>query len=131
VNGYYEWLTTHHAQQKIPYFISAKEMKLINMCALWHTRVVGDTAVKEVAIITVAANESLSAVHHRMPAIVESSNVDTWLSGSAEESVQLLQSWAGNPLQLREVSTRVNAVRNNSAENIAQVPTQVLPTLFD
>jgi len=131
VNGYYEWLTTHHAQQKIPYFISAKEMKLINMCALWHTRVVGDAAVKEVAIITVAANESLSAVHHRMPAILEPSNVDTWLSGPIEESVQLLQSWAGNPLQLREVSTRVNAVRNNSAENIAQVPTQVLPTLFD
>jgi putative SOS response-associated peptidase YedK len=131
VNGYYEWLTTHHAQQKIPYFISAKEMKLINMCALWHTRVIGDTAVKEVAIITVAANESLSAVHHRMPAILEPSNVDTWLSGPIEESVQLLQSWAGNPLQLREVSTRVNAVRNNSAENIAQVPTQVLPTLFD
>ncbi len=131
VNGYYEWLTTHHAQQKIPYFISAKEMKLINMCALWHTRVVGDAAVKEVAIITVAANESLSAVHHRMPAIVEPSNVDAWLSGSVEESVQLLQSWAGNPLQLREVSTRVNAVRNNSVENIAQVPTQVLPTLFD
>ena len=26
VNGYYEWLTTHHAQQKIPYFISAKKM---------------------------------------------------------------------------------------------------------
>jgi len=131
VNGYYEWLTTHHAQQKIPYFISSTDMNLINMCALWHTRVDGDTAVKEVAIITVAANESLSAVHHRMPAIVELSNVDKWLSGTVEESVQLLQSWAGSPLQLREVSTRVNAVRNNSVENIAQVPTQVLPTLFD
>jgi putative SOS response-associated peptidase YedK len=106
-------------------------MNLINMCALWHTRVVGDTAMKEVAIITVAANESLSGVHHRMPAIVDASNVDAWLSGSVEESVQVLQSWAGNPLQLREVSTRVNAVRNNSVENIAQVSTQVLPTLFD
>ncbi|MBJ7461594.1 MAG: SOS response-associated peptidase family protein, partial [Ilumatobacteraceae bacterium] len=40
VNGYFEWLTTHHAQQKIPYFISTKDMNLINMCALWHTRVV-------------------------------------------------------------------------------------------
>ena len=131
VNGYYEWLTAHAAQQKIPYFISAKNMELINMCALWHTRVIGETSVKEVAIITVAANEKLSAVHHRMPAIVDPINVDAWLKGSVADSVQLLQSWAGDPLQMREVSTRVNAVRNNSVENIAQVPTQVLPTLFD
>ena len=131
VNGYYEWLTTHAAQQKIPYFISAKNMELINMCALWHTRVVGETSVKEVAIITVAANEKLSAVHHRMPAIVDPINVNTWLKGSVADSVQLLQSWSGEPLQMHEVSTRVNAVRNNSPENIAQISTQVLPTLFD
>jgi putative SOS response-associated peptidase YedK len=131
VNGYYEWLTTHAAQQKIPYFISAQNMRLINMCALWHTRVIGETSVKEVAIITVAANEQLSAVHHRMPAIVDPINVDTWLKGSIADSVQLLQSWGGEPLQMHEVSTRVNAVRNNSPDNIAQVSTQVLPTLFD
>ena len=131
VNGYYEWLTAHAAQQKIPYFISAKNMELINMCALWHTRVVGETSVKEVAIITVAANEKLSAVHHRMPAIVDPINVDAWLKGSVADSVQLLQSWSGEPLQMHEVSTKVNAVRNNSPENIAQVSTQVLPTLFD
>jgi putative SOS response-associated peptidase YedK len=131
VNGYYEWLTTHAAQQKIPYFISAQNMELINMCALWHTRVIGETAVKEVAIITVAANEMLSAVHHRMPAIVDPLNVDTWLKGSVADSVQLLQSWRGESLQMHEVSTRVNAVRNNSPDNIAQISTQVLPTLFD
>jgi putative SOS response-associated peptidase YedK len=131
VNGYYEWLTTHAAQQKIPYFISAQNMRLINMCALWHTRVIGETSVKEVAIITVAANEQLSVVHHRMPAIVDPINVDTWLKGSIADSVQLLQSWGGEPLQMHEVSTRVNAVRNNSPDNIAQVSTQVLPTLFD
>ena len=131
VNGYYEWLTAHAAQQKIPYFISAKNMELINMCALWHTRVVGETSVKEVAIITVAANEKLSAVHHRMPAIVDPINVDAWLKGSVADSVQLLQSWGGEPLQMHEVSTKVNAVRNNSPENIAQISTQVLPTLFD
>ena len=131
VNGYYEWLTAHAAQQKIPYFISAKNMELINMCALWHTRVVGETSVKEVAIITVAANEKLSAVHHRMPAIVDPINVDAWLKGSVADSVQLLQSWGGEPLQMHEVSTKVNAVRNNSPENIAQISTQVLPTLYD
>jgi hypothetical protein len=131
VNGYYEWLTAHHAQQKIPYFICAKDLNLMNMCALWHTRIIGETAIKEVTIITVAANESLSAVHHRMPAILESAKVDAWLSGSVDESVQLLQSWAGDFLHMREVSTRVNAVRNNSPDNIAPVSTQVLPTLFD
>lgn len=131
VNGYYEWLTTHHAQQKIPYFISSKDIGLINMCALWHTRLVGNEAVNEVVIITVAANESLTSIHHRMPAILENVNVNAWLAGSVDESVQLLQSWAGDPLQIREVSTRINAVRNNSVENIAQVSTQVLPTLFD
>jgi len=131
VNGYYEWLTTHAAQQKIPYFISAQNMTLINMCALWHTRVIGETSFKEVAIITVAANEMLSTVHHRMPAIVDPSSVDAWLKGSVADSVQLLQSWSGEPLQMHEVSTRVNAVRNNSADNIAQISTQVLPTLFD
>ena len=131
VNGYYEWLTAHAAQQKIPYFISAQNMRLINMCALWQTRVIGGTSVREVAIITVAANEQLSAVHHRMPAIVDPININTWLKGSVADSVQLLQSWGGEPLQMHEVSTRVNAVRNNSPENIAQISTQVLPTLFD
>jgi putative SOS response-associated peptidase YedK len=66
-----------------------------------------------------------------MPAIVDPINVDTWLKGSIADSVQLLQSWGGEPLQMHEVSTRVNAVRNNSPDNIAQVSTQVLPTLFD
>lgn len=131
VNGYYEWLTTHHAQQKIPYFISSKDMSLINMCALWHTRVVGNEEVKEVVIITVAANESLTSIHHRMPAILENVNVDAWLCGPVGDSVHLLQSWVGSPLQSLEVSTRVNNVRNNSVENIAQVYTQITPTLFD
>jgi putative SOS response-associated peptidase YedK len=60
-------------------------------------------------MIITTANEFVSKVHDRMPALLTPFQFDAWLSGSA--GVELLMPWAQRSLQVWPVSRRVNSSR--------------------
>ena len=67
-------------------------------------------------IITTAANAAMSAVHDRMPVILEPSDFSTWLDCDdvpVERALTLLRPAAETALELTAISTLVNSVAND------------------
>lgn len=120
-DGFYEW--TGPARAKQPHLISAKpgsNTPLLALAGLWEHWLGADgSEIETMAILTVGANRTVSAVHDRMPVIIEPDDFDTWLDctpGSAEPVMHLLRPAPDTLLDIRPVSTRLNSVRNEGPD---------------
>jgi putative SOS response-associated peptidase YedK len=131
MDGYYEWMTTKESQLKIPYYITRVDEAPVAVAGLWEEGDESTNGLPRLCIITVAANDKLAAIHDRMPAILQPSEVEDWLEGDVPEALHALHPSSEHLLGAREVSTRVNSVRNNDPSNIEEVETQLPPSLFD
>ena len=118
-DGFYEWHTENKI--KIPYFISLASGNPFVFAGLWeHWKSKdSDEMLQTTTIITTAANEFLSQVHHRMPVVFE--GLDTkkslrWLDGDMD----LLDEAIAEPpdFQAWPVDRRVNNARNEGPELI-------------
>ena len=115
-DGFYEW--HREGDAKVPYFISEASGKPFGLAALWENwkdRQSGE-ALQTTTLITVAANEFMQPLHHRMPVIVQADTANEWLSGSND----YLQTAAERSPELRAwfVSKRVNNARNQGEDLI-------------
>jgi len=77
-------------------------------CALWehwHDKA-RDESIQSTTLITIAANDFMRPMHHRMPMIFESEAANDWLGGDRS----MLDSAADNcpPLRAWPVDRRVN-----------------------
>lgn len=67
------------------------------------------------SIVTVPANEDIAELHPRMPAIIEATNYQRWLFGSAMDAKALLVSAPSGSLRATAVSSRVNSLEHDDA----------------
>ena len=122
-DGFYEW--KKEAKTKQPYFIRAKSREPFAFAGLWETWSDRDGGeIETAAIVTCAANETLAPVHDRMPVIVPPEQFDAWLDCDkidAKQAAALAGPAPGNFFEAYEISTRVNSVKNDGAENVAPV----------
>jgi len=85
------------------------------MAGLWEQWLGADgSELETMAILTVAANRTVSAVHDRMPAILQPDTFDAWLdcrSGSSAEVGGLLKPAPEDLLEIIEVDRKVNNPR--------------------
>ena len=95
------------------------------------------TSTITATIITVASAGALERIHDRMPLVLSASDRARWLDPSVKDPTDLLSTWdeaAGEHLELRPVSSRVNSVRNDGPDLIERVdPASVdadAPALF-
>jgi putative SOS response-associated peptidase YedK len=92
-DGFFQW-QGQVPGKKQPYFIHRPGEALFAIAGLWETWAGGDGSEIDTALfITVPANQRLSAIHHRMPAIIRPESFDAWLdctNVSAEEAARLL-----------------------------------------
>jgi len=79
IGGFYEWTGPKAARQ--PHFIcstgNSETLWLAGLVSLWHE-------LLSCTIMTRAANESMMALHDRMPVILNPAERDAWLLGSAD-----------------------------------------------
>jgi putative SOS response-associated peptidase YedK len=76
------------------------------------------------SIITTAANDLLSRIHDRMPAVISPHDWELWLDRSVTDTSSVRHLLApADPRQfdLFEVSNAVNSVRNNSGELVVPI----------
>jgi len=115
-NGYYEW-HTNPDKSKQPYYITLSDdrpMALAGFVASWMGP--NGEEIDSVATITVPANAQLSAVHDRIPAILEGEAIEAWLDVGtvrAREAAQLALPLADGALKFHPVSRRVNSARDD------------------
>ncbi len=115
-DGFYEWHTENSV--KVPYFISLANGNPFAFAGLWEnwSSKESDESLQTTTIVTAAANEFLSKVHHRMPIVLLPQNAGRWLDGDTG----LLDEVTANPpeFQAWPVDRKVNNARNEAPELI-------------
>ena len=113
-SGYYEWKTTETGKQ--PYYFSTENGSPLTIAGLWDEWKDIETGepLNSCTMVITTANEFVSKIHDRMPALLTPYQFDGWLSGSA--GVEVLATWAQKSLRVWPVSRRVNSSRTPSDE---------------
>ena len=118
-DGFYEWQTVA-GRRKQPYFIRLVSGAPLALAGLWEQwRGPAGDAVATFTIVTTAANDAIRAFHDRMPVMIAPADHDEWLSSPNPSA--LLAPWAGDPLEIHPVSTRVNSAQNDAPDLLERV----------
>ncbi|MFD1571993.1 SOS response-associated peptidase [Halorubrum laminariae] len=77
--------------------------------------------VETFTIVTTDPNDLVADLHHRMAVILDPSDEETWLHGTADEAADLLAPYPDDDLTAHPVSTRVNSPAVDAPELIEPV----------
>ncbi len=132
MDGYYEWRVNPDTQagqksRKTPFYMFRGDGEPLFAAGLWSVwKPAKDAApLLTCTIITTDAVGELAEIHDRMPLMLAAADWDAWLNPDAPLDPELL---ARPPdvkgIQLRQVSTLVNSVRNNGPELLEPVDPQ-------
>ena len=122
-DGFFEWRKS--GKTSIPHFIHPPDGRTWGFAGLydvWNSPDGG--SITSCAIITTRANEALSEIDNRMPAILDEESEDAWLDPGFDDRQALVSLVRPLPVAQTEfypVSRLVNSVANDSAENIARL----------
>lgn len=111
--GFYEWTKTASGT-RLPWYIHRRDGAPIAMAGVWQVWQPpggADGAVPSCAIVTTGASESLSAIHHRMPVIVEPGDWGLWLGEEGHGAARLMRAGAEDLLHYHRVDPQVNSNR--------------------
>ena len=114
-NGFYEWDT----KTKSPYFIYSTNNKIMAFGGLYSAWInQSNETIYTFTIITTEPNNTLSKIHHRMPLILNEGDDIKWINNSNNyESVKdLIKSFEDYKIDMYEISTLVNSVKNDNSE---------------
>ncbi len=126
-DGFYEWQA---GTPKRPYFVRRKHgpdgsAVPLAFAGLWETWTgPNGEEIDTAAIVTTAANRTLSAIHDRMPVFVPQEAFGLWLDCAnveAHVAAALIRPAEDALLEAYEISTAVNRVANNSEALITPV----------
>jgi putative SOS response-associated peptidase YedK len=94
------------------FFVRLTDREVFGVAGLWErSRRADGSYLTSCTLITVPANQLLTAVHNqkpRMPAILGESAYDSWLSGPSQQARELLRPYPEESMRAWKVSRRVN-----------------------
>ena len=113
-DGFYEW--QKGADGKTPYFISLADGQPFAFAGIWEhwKSKESDESLQTAAIITTAANEFMSTLHHRMPVVLRPDLAATWLGGDPDCLERVID--ATPNFRAWPVDRMVNNARNESPD---------------
>ena len=123
ISGFYEWSGPPKARQ--PWHIVRVDRKPYALAGLWETWRPKDQPAAEpletFTILTTEATGLVRAIHTRMPVIVAPADFEAWLAPATPAGglQAILASAGASGLIAYPVSPRVNSVKNDDAELIA------------
>jgi putative SOS response-associated peptidase YedK len=127
-DGFYEWKRDGKAKQ--PYCFEVNEGELFAFAGIWERwKDPSGGWIKTCAILTTTPNTVTSAVHDRMPVILDTYSYDLWLDpgmSNASEVSELLKPFDAKLMRSYPVSSRINHVANDDAE--CSRPVEFAPT---
>lgn len=108
-DGFYEWQKLDEkGKKKQPFLIRRPMQGPIALAGIWECWQSPDgSEIDTAAILTTSANALLSAIHERMPVILEPRDFDAWLSSetSGGEVLQLMRPLDDDALELVPIDT--------------------------
>jgi putative SOS response-associated peptidase YedK len=124
MDGYYEWRANPDTDagkkaRKTPFFMHRADGEMLFMAGLWSVwkPAKDGQPLLSCTIITTDAVGELAEIHDRMPLIVPASEWDRWLDPDAPADLDFLAAPPSiDGIDVREISTLVNNIRNNGPE---------------
>lgn len=118
-NGFYEWAKDAEGGRD-PWYITRRDGAPLAFAALWQgwRDPASGEEMRTVAALTVAANTSMQAIHHRMPVVIEPADRALWLGEQGKGAAPLMQAAGNNVLHWHRVGRGVNSSRASGAELI-------------
>jgi len=132
-DGFYEWRAGKAPRQ--PFRIEFEDRKPFAFAGLWERwrNPVDGAAVESVAIVTTDASDSLKALHHRMPVILQPRDFRAWLDPECDAQAlrDLLRPYpdaggAYGALVHYAISTAINKAGNEDPSLIEPIESQGL-----
>lgn len=128
--GWYEWQegervdseTGEIQKLKQPYFIQRIDEPIFAFAGLmsWWWNAEGEQ-VLSCAVLTKAAAQGLTDLHHRMPVVLRSNHYEDWLGPAPPREVDRMIADAQTDFVHHAVSTKVNNARNESEDLVERV----------
>jgi putative SOS response-associated peptidase YedK len=122
-DGFYEW--SRDGKTKQPFCFEVDDGELFAFAGLWDGwRDASGNWMKTCSILTTTPNAVTSAIHDRMPVILDPDNYDLWLDpGMTDPNVvsELPKPYDARLMQCFPVSTRINHVGNDDEECLRPV----------
>ena len=122
-DGFYEWART--GKWKQPYCFEVNDGELFAFAGLWDRwKDPSGSWIKTCSILTTTPNAVTSALHDRMPVILERDSYDLWLDPGMHNVAavsELLKPFNAMLMRCYPVNSRVNHVGNDDAECSAPV----------
>jgi putative SOS response-associated peptidase YedK len=119
VDGYYEW--QQDGTRKQPFYLHRPDNEVLLLAGLWDTWRAPDQSVwVTFTIITTEASPALASIHHRMPAIMDTTTASAWLAIAETPptaACAALRPWEGS-LLARPVDPRVGSVKHDDPQLI-------------
>jgi len=119
-DAFYEWQRFDKAKTGKPFLFHRRDRAPMGFAGLWETWMgPNGEEVDTACIITVAANGTTSAIHHRLPAILEQEAFELWLEPdeqTSDEAYQLLKTPDEDVLDFFEIGPAVNKASNDEEE---------------
>lgn len=117
-DGFYEW--KRDGKSKQPFCLEVKEGELFAFAGLWERwKEPSGGWIKTCSILTTTPNAVASAIHDRMPVILDRDSYDLWLDPGmtkVEAVSGLLRPCDARLMRCYPVSTRINHVANDDEE---------------
>ena len=122
-DGFYEWKKV--GKDKTPMRIVLRSCEPFGMAGLWETWKSPDNElVHSCTIITTSPNSIIEPIHNRMPVILTRDVEAQWLDTKESDTGtlrELLVPYSANEMEAYEVSTLVNASKNDVSDVIARI----------
>jgi putative SOS response-associated peptidase YedK len=117
-DGFYEWV--RDGKTKRPFCFEVTEGELFAFAGLWDGwKNANGQWIKTFSILTTTPNAVTSAIHDRMPVILDPDNYDLWLDPGMQDVVaisEVLKPYDARLMRCYPVGTRVNSVSNDDLE---------------
>lgn len=125
VSGFYEW-TKDDQDRRLPWYIQRRDGAPMALAGIWQSWG-KDDPVNTCAIVTTQSNKTISAIHHRMPVILDQTNWALWLGEIGKGAATLMQPGAEDMLEFHRVDPAVNSNRATGPELIEPLEPDDVP----
>jgi putative SOS response-associated peptidase YedK len=117
-DGFYEWQKQPTAKQ--PYCFEVHGGELFAFAGLWERwKNPGGEWIRTCSILTTTANSLTSAIHDRMPVILDPDSYDLWLDPGMKDTAvvsEFLKPFDAKAMRCYPVSARINHAANDDEE---------------
>ncbi|WP_439580409.1 SOS response-associated peptidase [Elioraea sp.] len=120
MDAFYEWAGEKPPKQ--PFAVARRDGQEMLVAGIWDGwRAPDGSILRTFAVITTDANETLLPIHHRMPLIIDPTDVEIWLGDDADAAGELMKPAPNDVLRAWPVSRAVNDVRRDDPELLAPI----------